>query len=212
MHLRLHGITDGRVLDALERIPREAFVPADLVDLAYEDRALPIGRGQTISQPLIVARMTQALGITERDKVLEIGTGSGYQAAVLSVLCRRLYTMERHRPLLQPAEQRFAHLGIGNITTLAGDGMKGWKQQAPFDGIIVTAGHRGPEPPQPLIDQLKIGGRIIIPLASTQGGEDLWCLTKLEDGTLSGEFLGGVRFVPLLPDLAKTDDPAQALG
>ena len=139
MLLRRSGINDTAVLAAVERIPREDFVPESFHDQSYEDKALPIGQGQTISQPQIVALMTQALELTPRHKVLEIGTGSGYQAAVLSRLSRRVYTIERHRPLLQEAEQRFAKLRIHNITSIAGDGMKGWPAQAPFDRIIITA-------------------------------------------------------------------------
>jgi len=139
MELRRGGVSDQHVLGAIERIPRELFVPATFVDQAYENVALPIGRGQTVSQPLVVAHMTEALEVGARHKVLEIGTGSGYQAAVLAKLCRRVYSIERHRELLREAEQRLAKLRIHNVTLRFGDGTKGWPEQAPFDRIIVTA-------------------------------------------------------------------------
>ena len=128
MHLRSAGISDTNVLSAIERVPRNIFVPEQMQDQAYDDIALPIGRGQTISQPFVVATMTQALDLNDRDKVLEIGTGSGYQACVLSHLCRRVYTIERHKPLLDQAEKMFEKLGLTNITSIAGDGMKGWPE------------------------------------------------------------------------------------
>ena len=139
MELRRHGITDTTVLSALERIPREAFVPAAFQDQAYENIALPIHQGQTISQPLVVAFMTEALKVGPRMKVLEVGTGSGYQAAVLSQLCRRVYTIERYRSLLRDAERQFQDLRLPNITTKFADGYLGWPEQAPFDRILVTA-------------------------------------------------------------------------
>ena len=143
MRLRRAGISDINVLSAIERIPREAFVPDSFQDQAYEDRTLPIGHGQTLSQPRVVALMTQALEIDRRIKVLEIGTGSGYQAAVLSRLCRRLYTIERHRELQRAAERRFQELRLHNITARLGDGAKGWPEQAPFARIMVTAAAAG---------------------------------------------------------------------
>lgn len=209
MHLRNKGITDTRVLSAMETVPRDLFVPAAVKDQAWDDMALPIGRGQTISQPLVVAIMTQALKITDRDKVLEIGTGCGYQAAVLSKLCRRLYTIERHKPLLLDAEKRFEALRIRNITAIAGDGMKGWPtmngiDQAPFDKIMVTAAARE-APPQALLDQLREGGMMIIPVGNN--GDQILKLYKKEEG---GEFtiknMAPVRFVPLLPDLARSNE------
>ncbi|HRQ61749.1 MAG TPA: rRNA adenine N-6-methyltransferase family protein, partial [Alphaproteobacteria bacterium] len=144
MDLRTKGLNDTNVLSALESIPREMFVPAAVRDQAWEDMALPIGRGQTISQPYVVAVMSSALELTDRDKVLEIGTGCGYQSAVLAKLCRRVYTIERHKPLLADAEQRFRELRLTTITAIAGDGMLGWPkihgiEQAPFDKIICTA-------------------------------------------------------------------------
>ena len=198
MALRRSGVTDTGVLAAMERIPRENFVPDSFHDQAYEDRALPIGQGQTISQPQIVALMTQALDVTPRLKVLEIGTGSGYQTAVLARLVRRVYTIERHQPLLREAEQRFAALRISNITSIAGDGMRGWPAQAPFDRIIVTAA--APELPEILLDQLAPDGIMVLPLGPERGDQELIRLRKGEGG-IETEKLCDVRFVPLLPGL-----------
>jgi len=200
MKLRRSGITDRAVLGAIERIPREAFVPETFSDQAYEDIALPIGRGQTISQPLVVAAMTQGLKLGDRHKVLEVGTGSGYQAAILSKLCRRVYSIERHRPLLDIAEARFKQLRLHNITTVAGDGMKGWPEQAPFDRIIVTAA-AAQEPPKALLDQLSIGGILVIPLGRQSGDQFIYRITRTETG-YDSEKMMPVRFVPLLPDIA----------
>src|ERR1700756_2828271 len=136
MHLRNMGITDMDALTAMEKVPREAFVPPAMHDQAYEDIALPIGRGQTISQPYVVAAMTQAMELSDRDKVLGIGTGSGYQTCILSHLCRRVYSIERHKPLLARAEEMFKQLKLTNITAIAADGMKGWPEQQPFDKNI----------------------------------------------------------------------------
>jgi protein-L-isoaspartate(D-aspartate) O-methyltransferase len=197
MQLRRAGVTDTAVLGIIERVPREAFLPAAFRDQAYEDRALPIGEGQTISQPLVVARMTQALELTDRHKVLEIGTGSGYQAAVLSRLCRRVYSIERHRPLLRDAEARFAALNLHNITTRHGDGMRGWPEQAPFDRIIVTAAAFG-EVPKDLTAQLAVGGIMVVPLGSDRREQSVFRIRRMEDG-FEQEELWPVRFVPLLP-------------
>lgn len=205
-HLKNMGISDMRVLAAIERIPREEFIPAAMVDQAYEDIAVPIGRGQTISQPYVVAAMTQALETSDRDKILEIGTGSGYQTCVLSPLCRRVYSIERHKPLLARAEDMFRRLRLHNIIAMAADGMKGWKEQAPFDKIIVTACAQG-KPPQELLDQLKIGGILITPVAIKERqilrrykkeGEDTFAVMDLMD----------VRFVPLLPNVAGDSEDA----
>lgn len=200
MQLRRAGITDTRVLSAIERVPREYFVPPNFLDQAYEDIALPIGQGQTISQPLVVAQMTQALEVEERHKVLEIGTGSGYQAAVLARLCRRLYSIERHKPLLDIALARFAELRIHNVTAKIADGMKGWPEQAPFDRIIATAAHRGREPPSALVDQLGVGGILIIPMGDEKRSQRVVRFRRTEAG-FEREDLWPVRFVPLLPDL-----------
>ncbi len=204
MHLRAMGIAATDVLSAMERVPREIFVPAQMQDQAYEDIALPIGRGQTISQPFVVAAMTQALEIGDRDKVLEIGTGSGYQTCVLAHLCRRVYSIERHKPLLLQAEKMFHRLKLHNITAIAGDGMKGWPDQAPFDRIICTACAQG-EPPPPLLDQLKTGGILVIPVA-TGGHQVLRRYKKEGDDTFAVKDLMPVRFVPLLPHLATASE------
>ncbi len=211
MDLRRKGITDTAVLSAMERVPREFFVPDVVKDQAWEDMALPIGRGQTISQPLVVASMSAALKLSDRDKVLEIGTGCGYQTAILAKLCRRVYTIERHRPLLEEAERRFEELKIRNVTALAGDGMKGWPKihgidQAPFDKIIVTAAARE-KPPQELLDQLKIGGMMVIPVGES-GAQDLRLYKKESDKAYSSQSLMPVRFVPLLPDIASDNEAA----
>ena len=203
MKLRKSGITDTAVLSAIERVPREAFIPPMFHDQAYEDIALPIERGQTISQPLVVASMTQSLKVNDRHKVLEIGTGSGYQAAILSKLCRRVYSIERHRPLLETAEKRLTELRVRNITCKAGDGMKGWSEQAPFDRIIVTAAAAS-EPPEPLLDQLSLGGILIIPMGRDKTSQFIYRITRLEEG-FSCEQLMPVRFVPLLPNLARNE-------
>ena len=198
MSLRRSGVTDTKVLGAIERIPREVFVPPAFQDQAYEDMALPIGMGQTISQPLVVALMTQALEAGDRHKVLEIGTGSGYQAAVLAKLCRRLYTIERHKDLLTLALDRFAELRLHNITALCGDGTKGWPEQAPFDRIIVTAAHSGESAPAALTEQLGIGGIMVIPMGDDRRSQFVVRFRRTEEG-LEREDLWPVRFVPLLP-------------
>jgi protein-L-isoaspartate(D-aspartate) O-methyltransferase len=195
MQLRHAGIGDTAVLSAIERIPREVFVPDSFRDQAYEDIALPIGQGQTLSRPQVVAAMTQALRADRRLKVLEIGTGSGYQAAVLAQLCRRLYTIERHRELLAVAEERFARLRLHNITCRAGDGSKGWPAQAPFSRIIVTAA--AAKVPAALLDQLAPGGILIAPIGRAGAMQDLVRFTRNETG-MGEESLGKVRFVPLV--------------
>ncbi len=198
MHLRKSGVVDTAVLSALERIPREAFLPPSFNDQAYEDMALPIGLGQTISQPLVVALMTQELGVGDRMKVLEIGTGSGYQTAVLSKLARRVYTIERHRPLLKAAEAVLEGLRIRNVTTRCADGTRGWPEQAPFDRVIVTAAAQG-EVPKDLTDQLAVGGLLVLPVAIDRRDQRVVRITKTLDG-LEREELWPVRFVPLIPE------------
>lgn len=209
MDLRRKGIMDANVLGAMERVPRDEFVPKAVKDQAWEDMALPIGRGQTISQPYIVAAMTEALELSYQDKILEIGTGCGYQAAVLSKICRRVHTLERHKVLLERAEETFKRLKIHNVTALAADGMLGWPRingidQAPFDKIIVTAAARE-KPPQTLLDQLKPGGRMIIPVGPS-GDQSLKLYKKESDEAFSVRDLVPVRFVPLLPDIASDSD------
>ena len=207
MHLRNMGITDTDVLSAIEKVPREEFVPPAMLDQAYEDIALPIGRGQTISQPIVVATMTEALELNDRCKVLEIGTGSGYQACILSHLCRRVYTIERHKPLLERAEEMFKRLHLRNITSIAADGMKGWpqKSQAPFDRIIVTAAARG-EPPQALLDQLAVGGIMIVPVGDNTASQMLKRYKKESEDTFAIKDILPVRFVPLLPNIAAASE------
>ena len=188
-HPRQPGVARDRA-GAARDVRRPAFA-----EHAYQDIALPIECGQTISQPYMVAYMTEQLDLDESHKVLEIGTGSGYQAAVLSHLCRRVYTVERWRELQKAAERRFAKLGITNLTTIIGDGWLGWPPQAPYDRIIVTAAAR--EAPTALIDQLKPGGRMIIPLGETRDAQFLVQIDKTETG-ITNEPLLPVRFVPLL--------------
>jgi protein-L-isoaspartate(D-aspartate) O-methyltransferase len=207
MHLRTMGIHDTEVLSAIETTPRENFIPKALHDKAYEDMALPIGLGQTISQPFVVAIMSQALNLTDRDKVLEIGTGSGYQAVVLAKICRRLYTIERHRPLLDLAQTHFDDLKIHNITAMAADGMKGWPQQKPFDKIIVTAA-AFERPPDALFEQLKVGGILIVPVGD-RVNQVLKRYEKLDEDTYATTDILPVKFVPLLPDVPKSTDYAQ---
>ena len=198
MNLRRRGIRDANVLSAMESIPRELFVEETFSEHAYEDTALPINCGQTISQPTIVARMTEALMLKPRMKVLEIGTGSGYQAAILAKLARMVYTIERHRDLLAVAEQRFLKLRITNIVTKRGDGSRGWKEAAPFERIIVTAA--ADDIPSMLVDQLAVGGIMVIPVGENVAQQELLRLTKGEDGKILTETLMDVRFVPLIAE------------
>ena len=203
MELRRGGISDTAVLSAMEKVPREVFVPDIFRDQAYVDRALPIGQGQTLSRPLVVATMTQALKAEARMSVLEVGTGSGYQCAVLSRLARRVYSVERHRPLLATAEARFRRLRFHNITAKVGDGYKGWREAAPFERIIVTAAP--PDLPSDLVDQLAEGGVLVLPLGRLGRDQELLRVTRKE-GRIEEESLGSVRFVPLVPKLPKGDD------
>ncbi len=200
MDLRRDGITDTKVLSAMEGIPREKFVPAALKSRAYENTALPISFNQTVSQPTVVARMATALELGDRLKLLEIGTGSGYNAAVLSRLVRRVYTIERFRPMVLGAEAIFSDLGLHNITAILGDGMRGWSPQAPFDRICVTAA--APEPPAQLIDQLAEGGIMVMPVGGPHQVQTLMRYRKRESRILE-EPLDQVRFVPLIADVAE---------
>lgn len=199
LELRSSGVTDTRVLAAMEQCPREMFVPEPFKDKAYENAALPIGQHQTVSQPQVVAQMTQALQVGDRHKVLEVGTGSGYQAAILAPLCRRLYTVERHKDLLDQAEARFQALGITNIVTRAGDGSLGWPEQAPFDRIIVTAA--AADVPPVLVDQLAVGGVMVVPVGHGEDDDDqrLLRVVRTEDGA-EVEDMGQARFVPFIED------------
>lgn len=200
MSLRGRGITSSAVLGALERVPRELFVDPAFLDQAWEDRALPIAAGQTVSQPFVVAFMTQALELTDRTKVLEIGTGSGYQAAILARIARRVYSVERHAELLQVAERRFAELKLHNLHTRHGDGWKGWAEQAPFEAIIVTAA--ASEPPAALIEQLADGGRLVAPIGNTSEVQSLVRFRRRGD-VIEQEKLLDVRFVPLVRGAAR---------
>lgn len=197
MELRREGILDTRVLGAIERVPREMFISPDLAARAYENVALPIGHDQTISQPLVVAAMTAKLDIGPGMKILEIGTGSGYQAAILARLCRRLYTVERNRGLFREAGLRFKALGLANVITWLGDGNRGWPEQAPFDRIMVTAA--APELPMNLVDQLTVGGLMVIPIGAAPDDQELVCITRTADG-FERESMFAVRFVPLVPE------------
>jgi protein-L-isoaspartate(D-aspartate) O-methyltransferase len=200
MELRRSGVTDARICGVVERMPRDLFVPEAFRDQAYEDTALPIGCHQTLSAPVVVGRMTQALGLGERMKVLEVGTGSGYHAAVLSKLCRRVYTIERYRELLDEATRRFAELGISNITWKVGDGTLGWPEQAPFERIVVTAA--ATDVPPVLADQLGIGGVMVVPIDDGVGDPRLLRVRRDQAG-LDTEDLGPIRFVPLIADPAR---------
>jgi protein-L-isoaspartate(D-aspartate) O-methyltransferase len=199
LRLRRAGITDQRVLSAIESVPRDVFVPAEYRADAYAERALPIDCGQTISAPVIVGMMTAALDVDERDRVLEVGTGTGYQTAVLARLARRVYTIDRFRTLMAAAESRFMTLRLSNITTLVGDGIKGWPEQAPFDRIIVTAA--GEEVPEALRQQVRVGGVIVMPVGPLDGVQKLMRIERTADGFAETE-LADVRFVPLIPGAA----------
>ena len=194
MTLRGMGVVEADVLSAMERVPREMFVPTALSQHAYENASLPIALEQTISQPYIVARMTAALELTGRERVLEIGTGSGYQAASLSFLCRRVYSIERLRPLLVEAENRFRKLRITNVTSKFGDGAKGWPEGAPFDRVILTCAP--PEIPATLLNQLKTGGIKVAPEGRDRE-QSLVVIRRTEEGFERRELLP-VRFVPLV--------------
>jgi protein-L-isoaspartate(D-aspartate) O-methyltransferase len=189
------GRISARVLGALGQVPRHALVPERLRPLAYADRPLPIGFGQTISQPYIVALMTELLATSPDDRVLEVGTGSGYQAAVLSHLVSHVYSIEIVKPLAERAARDLERLGLTNVTVKAGDGYKGWPQHAPFDGIIVTAAPM--TVPPPLVEQLKPGGRLVLPLEERYGRQFLMVLEKGRDGKIARRKVIEVRFVPL---------------
>ncbi|UWQ27384.1 protein-L-isoaspartate(D-aspartate) O-methyltransferase [Leisingera sp. M523] len=198
--VRSRGVTEQRVLEAIEAVDRGMFVRGIFSERAYEDVPLPIACGQTISQPSIVGMMTQALQISPRDTVLEVGTGSGYQAAILSKLARRVYTIDRHARLVREARAVFEQLQLANVTSLVGDGSHGLSEQAPFDRIIVTAAAE--DPPSPLLAQLKTGGIMVLPVGQSDHVQTLIRVRKTEDG-LDYDELRPVRFVPLLEGLGK---------
>jgi protein-L-isoaspartate(D-aspartate) O-methyltransferase len=200
MALRNQGVRDQAILEAIERTPREDFLDSSFRPQAYADHALPISCGQTISQPYVVAFMTEKLDLDRTMKVLEIGTGSGYQTAILARLARRVYTIERYRTLAQEAGKRFKELGLDNITQMVGDGYKGWPKQAPFDRIIVTAAAR--EIPPALAGQLAPEGVMIIPLEEGPQRQDLYRITRTDEG-YEREKLLPVRFVPMVAGVAR---------
>jgi protein-L-isoaspartate(D-aspartate) O-methyltransferase len=195
-HIERRGITDPLVLEALRSVPREAFLPAELREFAYEDSALPIGNEQTISQPFVVALMTAVLELQPQDRVLEIGTGSGYAAAVLGMIAAEVYTVERYAELAETARRRLQEQGFANVHVLQGDGTQGWPEHAPYDAVVVTAG--GPEVPRPLLDQLKIGGRLVIPVGRQRMRQKLLRMQKNGENDFAEEELAAVRFVPLV--------------
>ena len=190
--IQARGIGDPRVVQAMRKVPRHLFVPAESREQAYGDHPIPIGLEQTISQPYIVAFMTEHLGLTEGGRVLEIGTGSGYQTAILAELSREVFTMEILEPLSREARERLAGLGYSNIRFAVGDGREGWKEEAPFDGILAAASAE--EVPPRLLEQLAPGARLVLPLGVDQ--QDLWMITRTGEGHVSRNLLP-VRFVPL---------------
>ncbi len=198
--LRSKGVRDTRVLTAMEKVDRGAFITGTFADRAYEDMPLPIACGQTISQPSVVALMTQALNVQPRDKVLEVGTGSGYQAAILSHLARRVYSIDRHARLTRHVRALFEKLDITNVTIMTGDGSHGLPEQAPFDRIIVTAAAE--DPPGPLLAQLRMGGIMVVPVGQSDAVQSLIKVTRSEEGFEYEELLP-VRFVPLLEGVAQ---------
>ncbi|MHB8879096.1 MAG: protein-L-isoaspartate(D-aspartate) O-methyltransferase [Myxococcaceae bacterium] len=198
------GIRDPRVLSALREVPRHLFVPPELSWQAYEDAPLPIGEGQTISQPYVVALMAQALGLSPGDRVLEVGTGSGYGAAVLSRLAAEVFTIERHEALARTAAERLGRVGYANVSVLHGDGSRGWPAHAPYQGIAVTAA--GPRIPEPLLWQLAPGGRLVMPVGK-EDAQQLIRVTRDPSGAFRTEDLGAVRFVPLVRGPGSGLDP-----
>ncbi|MBC8460410.1 MAG: protein-L-isoaspartate(D-aspartate) O-methyltransferase [Deltaproteobacteria bacterium] len=196
--IEARGVRDQAVLNAMRKVPRHLFVPADMLESAYDDTPLSIGHGQTISQPYIVALMTELLQLTSTQKVLEIGTGSGYQTAILAELVGTVYTIEIVEPLVEPTQKLLQSLGYTNVVSMYGDGYQGWPEYAPFDGIIVTA---APSlVPKPLIQQLTMGGRMVIPVGDYH--QDLILLTKTKSG-LQRRNVTAVRFVPMTGEVEK---------
>ena len=199
LSLRNAGVTNRDVLNAMERVPRHLFVTGHFQDRAYHDMPLPIASGQTISQPSVVGRMTQALEVGKRHKVLEIGTGTGFQAAILSHLARRVYTMERHRTLARSATRVFQEMDLVNVTVISGDGTLGLPEQAPFDRILLTAAAE--DPPSILLAQLRVGGIMVLPVGQTDAVQSLIKIEKTQNGLEYTE-LDKVRFVPLVQGMA----------
>jgi len=190
------GVGDPRVLAAMREVPREAFVPPALVPQAYEDSPLPIDQGQTISQPFIVAAMIEAAALRPDDRVLEVGAGSGYAAAVMSRIAREVVTIDRHPPLVAEARRRLGQLGYGNVAVHVGDGTLGWPEAAPFDAILVAAA--GPAVPESLLAQLRTGGRLVIPVGDAEDRQRLIKIVRRGEAAFDEQDLGPVRFVPLI--------------
>ena len=194
--IRRRGIRDQAIVDALREVPRERFVAEEYIASAYDDTALPIPAGQTISQPYVVALMIQALQLSADDQVLEVGSGSGYAAAIVSRVASEVYAVERHEELVTYARKRLAALGYDNVHVRHADGTMGWPEHAPYDGILVSAS--GPHVPQPLREQLAVGGRLVMPLGQARGMQTLVRLTRTDEDKFQKKDLGGVRFVPLI--------------
>ncbi len=197
--IKRRGIRDAAVLQALLKVPRHLFVEPKFLSRAYSDFALPIKENQTISQPYVVALMTQSAMLKADDRVLEIGTGSAYQAAVLAEIVNQVYTIEIVESLARTADSRLKELGYNNVTVRHGDGYRGWPEKSPFDAILITAA--APKIPRPLIDQLKVGGRMVLPLGKTGSPQNLIVLTKQEGGSLRKRFITGVVFVPMTGEI-----------
>src|ERR1044071_5336710 len=208
VHIARRGVRDPYVLEALRRVPREAFVEPGFEEFAYEDGPLPIGEGQTISQPYIVALMIESAEVKPGDSILEVGAGSGYAAAVMAQIADRVYAIERHPSLGKSARQRFKKLGYDNIELRVGDGTRGWPEAAPFDAFLVAAG--GPEVPPALKEQLAIGGRLVIPVGEEERYQTLIKLTRKSESEFEEENLGAVAFVPLIGEQGWAEDGRRA--
>jgi protein-L-isoaspartate(D-aspartate) O-methyltransferase len=202
------GVRDIHLLQAMREVPREAFVGPGLEEFAYEDGPLPIGEGQTISQPYIVAMMIEAAGVNPGDRVLEVGAGSGYAAAVMSRIATRVYAIERHAALADEAQKRFARLGYNNIELRIGDGTRGWLEAAPFNAILVAAA--GPEVPQALKEQLAIGGHLVVPVGERARHQTLCKITRKSQAEYEADDLGAVAFVPLIGEQGWAEDGRRA--
>jgi protein-L-isoaspartate(D-aspartate) O-methyltransferase len=208
-HIAARGLDDPRLLEAFRAVPRENFISGDYADYAYQDSPLPIESGQTISQPYIVALTIDAAGIKPGDKVLEVGAGSGYAAAVIGQIASEVIAIERHHELVELAQKRMRQLGYYNVKVVEGDGTLGWPEGAPFDAIVAAAS--GSHVPQGWISQLKPGGSIVMPLGDPHAVQSLVKVTKAEDGNLHREDLGGVRFVPLIGKEGFRDSGSEAM-
>jgi protein-L-isoaspartate(D-aspartate) O-methyltransferase len=204
------GVRDARVLEAIRQVPREEFVDPGFEEFAYDDGPLPIGANQTISQPYMVALMIEAAGLQPSDRVLEVGAGSGYAAAVMSRIAARVYAIERHAQLVAAAKRRLQKLGYENVELRVGDGTRGWPEAAPFDAILVAAG--GPEVPMTLKEELAIGGRLIIPVGLQQFHQTLRKVTRLSETQYEEEDLGGVAFVPLIGEQGWAENGRHSAG